>query len=58
MDDNVEDDKWLDFPTHQVMNQSQAWLPWAPDGGYEENCATLFNMGTWEYPYTGLNDDH
>ena len=53
VDDKVEEDKWLDFSTQQVMNQSEAWLPWAPDGGYKENCATIVNMGL-----SGLNDDN
>ena len=41
IDDKEKEDEWRDHYTHQVMNHSQAFYPWTPNQGRNENCASL-----------------
>ena len=49
IDDKKKEGEWRDYYTHEVMNQSEIWVPGAPDRGTDENCAI------WGSGY-GLND--
>ena len=39
INDNQVEGEWRDYYTHQVMNHTEAWAAWAPNGQRRENCA-------------------
>ena len=55
IDDNKNEDQWQDYYTHNVLNHTEAWLPWAPNMGNVENCAVLIKTTSG---LTGLDDTH
>ena len=55
IDDNKNEDQWQDYYTHNVLNHTEAWFPWAPNMGNVENCAVLIKTTSG---LTGLDDTH